>query len=500
MEIMFLLLGLAMSKCSPLYPYTMFFMFRNWLTALSLYIGLYKIGIVRTYNEEDGNNTNKKDLPSSQQATSKTWAASQIWLYHKRLGHPPFGLLKIMFPYLFTKESVESFKCDVCQFLKHYRATFSSILNLLTLFILICKGKLVTLYRGLSGLYRLLMIIFLMKHKSEICQIFVDFFCLVKNQFDKSIKRLHSNNGTEFVNLEFSKFLKDNGVVHELTCVNTPQQNRIAKRKNRHLLEVARALSFQMSIPNVYWGEAILTTTYLINRLPTHILNDISPIKHMLSFFPNTPLMLSLPSRVFGCFAFVHSRNPLRGKLDPRVVKCVFIGYPSNKNKFNPPLQGDNYLEVEPVIESLPSPTQDVIKSLPFPTQDVQVQVQEVTKPTLTPKQGQLFEPKVSIPEPIEDVINDMSSFEERKMCQSFIVSVDAIKTPTSTQEALKDENWTQAMKEEIKTLEKNSTWKIIDKPKDKRVVGYRWIYIVKCKSNGTLERYKARLVAKGYT
>ncbi|RDX90537.1 putative mitochondrial protein, partial [Mucuna pruriens] len=55
-------------------------------------------------------------------------------------------------------------------------------------------------------------------------------------------------------------------------------------------------------------------------------------------------------------------------------------------------------------------------------------------------------------------------------------------------------------MKEEMKALKKNSTWEIVDRPKDKRVVGCRWIYTVKCKSDGTLERYKTRLVAKGYT
>ncbi|RDX79103.1 hypothetical protein CR513_40512, partial [Mucuna pruriens] len=143
-----------------------------------------------------------------------------------------------------------------------------------------------------------------------------------------------------------------------------------------------------MFVPNVYWGEFVLTATYLINKLPTRVLNGISPIKHMLSFFPSSPLMLSLPSRVFVCVAFVHSHNPHRGKLDPKVVKCVFIGYPSNKKGFKcyHPLSrrffvsmdvtfhetqsffGESYLEVEPVIESLP-----------FLTQDVQVQVQEVT-------------------------------------------------------------------------------------------------------------------------
>ncbi|RDX97959.1 hypothetical protein CR513_19193, partial [Mucuna pruriens] len=256
-----------------------------------------------------------------------------------------------------------------------------------------------------------------MKYKYEVCQIFVDFFRLVKNQFNKSIKRLRSDNGIEFVNLEFSKFFKDNGVVHELTCVNTSQQNGVAKRKNRHLLEVARALLFQMSVPNVYWGEAVLTAAYLINRLPTQVLNSISPIKHMLSFFPSSPLMLSLPSRVFGCVAFVHSHNPHHGKLGPKAVKYVFISYPSNKKGFKcyhlpsrrffvsmdvtfhetQSFFGESYLEVELVIESLPFPTQGVQVQVQevTPTQDVQVQ--EVTKPTLVPKQVHMFELDVSI-------------------------------------------------------------------------------------------------------
>ncbi|RDX90369.1 hypothetical protein CR513_27776, partial [Mucuna pruriens] len=77
---------------------------------------------------------------------------------------------------------------------------------------------------------------------------------------------------------------------------------------------------------------------------------------------------------------------------------------------------------------------------------------------------------------------------------QSFIVAIDAIKTPTSVQEALKEENWVQAMKEEMEALEKNSTWEIVNRHKDKRAIGYKWIYTMKCKSDGTLERYKARL------
>ncbi|XP_052729487.1 uncharacterized protein LOC108329231 isoform X9 [Vigna angularis] len=60
----------------------------------------------------------------SQQATSETWANSQIWLHHQRLGHPSFSLIKSLFPHLFTKESVESFNCDICQLSKHHRASY----------------------------------------------------------------------------------------------------------------------------------------------------------------------------------------------------------------------------------------------------------------------------------------------------------------------------------------------------------------------------------------
>ncbi|RDX96626.1 hypothetical protein CR513_20684, partial [Mucuna pruriens] len=74
--------------------------------------------------------------------------------------------------------------------------------------------------------------------------------------------------GTEFISLKFSKFLKDNGMVHELMCVNTPQQNGVVERKNCHPLEVARALLFQMFVPNVYWGEAIDVIDPL--PFPTH--------------------------------------------------------------------------------------------------------------------------------------------------------------------------------------------------------------------------------------
>ncbi|RDY02144.1 hypothetical protein CR513_14444, partial [Mucuna pruriens] len=382
--------------------------------------------------------------------------------------------------------SVESLKCDICQFLKHHRATFSSSNNKsLEPFDLIHSDVWGPASNSISGAKWFVSFIddctrvtwiFLMKQKYKIYQIFVDFFRLVKNQFNKSIKRLQSDNGTEFVNLEFSKFLKDN------------------ERKNRHLLEVARALLFQMYVPKVYWGEAVLTGTYLINRLFTRVLNSISPIKHMLSFFSSSLLMLNLLSCVFGCVAFVHSYNPHRRKLDPRAVKCVFIDYPLNKKGFKcyHPSSRRFFVSMDVTFHETQSffvcpPLQGGV-SIPDNS------IEDVTdNMPITLRKGKQSCVKYLIS---QFVCTDHLSVQH----QSFIVVIDAIKTPTSVQEALKDENWVQVMKEEMEALEKNSTWEIVNRLKDERVIGCRWIYIVKCKSDGTLERYKERLVAEGYT
>ncbi|RDX84088.1 hypothetical protein CR513_34915, partial [Mucuna pruriens] len=220
------------------YPMTFFrshYVIQELTTGRTIRVAKEQGGLYYLQHTKIGDNTNKEELPSNQCATSETWTASQIWLYHKRLGHPLLGLLKTIFLHLFTKESIESFKCDVCQFSKHHHVTFSPSNNTtLEPFDRIHSNVWGPTSNSISGAKWFVLFIddctcvtwiFLMKHKYEVCQIFVNFFRLLKNQFNKSIKRLQSDNGTEFVNLEFSKFLKDNGVVHELMCVNTPQQN-----------------------------------------------------------------------------------------------------------------------------------------------------------------------------------------------------------------------------------------------------------------------------------
>lgn len=116
------------------------------------------------------------------------------------------------------------------------------------------------------------------------------FHDLVKNQFHISIQILKTDNTRHFFNLNINLYLQSLGVVHQISCVDTPQQNETAERKNRHILEVARSLLFQTNIPKKFWGEAVLTTTYLINRLPSCILKFNTLIQSFQKHFPTSKL------------------------------------------------------------------------------------------------------------------------------------------------------------------------------------------------------------------
>ena len=91
--------------------------------------------------------------------------------------------------------------------------------------------------------------IYLISEKSEDKKLFKDFYIMVENQFQRKICILYSNNGSKYLNELLGNFLKEKGIQHQSKCRDTPQQNGIAKRKNKYLLEVACAIMLYMNVP-----------------------------------------------------------------------------------------------------------------------------------------------------------------------------------------------------------------------------------------------------------
>lgn len=100
-----------------------------------------------------------------------------------------------------------------------------------------------------------------------------------------------------------------------------PQQNGIVERKHKQLLEIAQALLFQSNLPKPFWEDAILTVTYLINRLPSSVLEWRTPFEIIYGRKLDYNQL-----KTFGCLCFISNNLPPRDKLDTRSSKCIFLG------------------------------------------------------------------------------------------------------------------------------------------------------------------------------
>ena len=343
-----------------------------------------------------------------------------------------------------------------------------------------------------------------------------------------------------------------------------------------------------MHMPKYLWGEAVLTSCYLINRMSSRMLKYDTPLQTLRKKFLRNRLTTNLPLKVFGCTIYVHIPNQLQNKLEPIAKKCVFIGYASNKKGykcFNPTTRkfhitmDVNFVETIPFFSktslqgkranenqfwhvSKPVPTTFSHDNTPIdgtefvdkenlgkpslPMLEVRnSQVEEETfhnnselrvysrkkfhqtareNPTIlegqssTPSNTQSSGISDSIPIVGNDldipialrkgvrtctrhpIVNFLSYYKLFKKHKAFISKITNQFVPRNVQEAFSHSYWRTTILEEINALKKNETWELVELPKGKKTVGCKWVFTIKCKVDGSIERYEARLVAKGFT
>ena len=260
-------------------------------------------------------------------------------IHHCRMGHVSFDKMYQVFPDVMSGVDKSKLRCDACEFAKHTRSSYvSKGIKSISPFVLIHSDVWTCPVLSVSGMKYFVTFIdchsrmtwvYLLRHKDEVFQCFKTFYALVQTQFNVKIQALRSDNGTEYVNKVMGDFMSDKGILHQTSCPDTPPQNGVAERKNRHLLEVARALMFTMNVPKFLWSEAVMMATFLINRMPSRVTSMKSPCE--LIFTENK---FPVPPKVFGCTCFVRDHRPSINKLDPRAVKCIFIGYSSGQRGY----------------------------------------------------------------------------------------------------------------------------------------------------------------------
>ena len=160
--------------------------------------------------------------------------------------------------------------------------------------------------------------VYTLKTKDEVFQKFVEWKALVEKSTSKRLKVLRSDNAGEYLSSEFRDYLSREGIRHELTIPKTSQQNGVAERMNRTLVESVRSMLIDAHLPHKFWAEALSTAVYLRNRSPTKAVEDKTPYEAWSGDRPNVKHL-----RVFGCIAYAHVPKDERKKPGPVVRKQI---------------------------------------------------------------------------------------------------------------------------------------------------------------------------------
>ena len=307
------------------------------------------------------------------------------------------------------------------------------------------------------------------------------------------LKRLRSDNGTEYTSESFESLMINNQIRHEFSSPYSPHQNGTAERSFRTLFDMARCLIIEANLPKTWWPHALQTSAYIRNRCFNHRLG-ITAYEAVTGKKPDLSSM-----HIFGsiCYAYVLEN----GKLDPRSEEGIFLGYdkyspayivylPKSKTfrKIRCVKFTDKFAQPKPILQSESQQVPSVV-GLPLPdvgplelqdtgdTQNVEVR----RNPPRDRKK----------PKRYDDTVANLSV--------DYCYRCAAI--PRSYKEAISSDEscyWKKAMQKEIDSLRENNTFELVPWPDDQTVISGRWLFAYKLHPHGD-ENHKARYVCKGY-
>ncbi|XP_019225026.1 PREDICTED: uncharacterized protein LOC109206644 [Nicotiana attenuata] len=265
--------------------------------------------------------------------------------------------------------------------------------------------------------------LYLLKLKSDVIVVLKNFIKLVQNQFNRTIKAFRSDNGGEFLNNECNALFQNYGIMHQRTCVYTPQQNGIVERKHRHILEVVRALRFQGGNP----------------------LRDIAFKEKVFPFRNRRQPQYHL---------FLESENPFD------------LPYGAEAPEVHDEEAGDMPYGAEVPAEEVADTSSPFSEVVPM-----------VDKPSMT---DELDNSVVQQVIPTQAIPNYLTYARLKPYYQHYLAEFTSIAEPRTFSEASQDPHWVEAMEAEIQALKENKTWEVVQLPPGKYPIGCKWVFKVK--------------------
>ncbi|GKA52860.1 putative ribonuclease H-like domain-containing protein [Tanacetum coccineum] len=266
--------------------------------------------------------------------------------WHRRLGHVNFkNLNKLVKGNLVRGLPSKIFQndhtCVACQKGKQHKASckaksVSSISQPLQLLHMDLFGP--TSVRSLNHKTYCLVItddfsrfswVFFLRTKDETSGILKDFIRQIENQLNQKVKTIRCDNGTEFKNRDFIEFCGSKGIKREYSNARTPQQNGVAERKNRTLIEAARTMLADSFLPNTFWAEAVSTACYVLNRVLVTKPQNKTPYELITGKIPIISYI-----RPFGCHVTILNTIDHLGKFDGKSDEGFLVGYSLQSKAF----------------------------------------------------------------------------------------------------------------------------------------------------------------------
>ncbi|GJS32716.1 retrovirus-related pol polyprotein from transposon TNT 1-94 [Tanacetum coccineum] len=171
--------------------------------------------------------------------------------------------------------------------------------------------------------------VFFLRTKDETSEILIDFIKEIENLVDKKVKIIRSDNGTEFKNHVMNEFCREKGIKREYSVARTPQQNGVAERKNRTLIEAARTMLADSKLPTTFWAEAVSTACYVQNRVLVVKPHFKTPYELFRGIKPAIGFM-----KPFGCHVTILNTLDKLGKFDGKSDEGFFVGYSLSSKAF----------------------------------------------------------------------------------------------------------------------------------------------------------------------
>jgi hypothetical protein len=392
--------------------------------------------------------------------------------------------------------------------------------------------------------------VYVLKSKSEVLTRFKEWKTLVERQSEHVVKVLRTDNQGEYVSKTFDDFLSKHGIARQNSSPYTPQQNGVAERANRTIVEMTRSMIHAQRLGHEFWAEAVCNAVYVRNWCPTKAVEGKTPEEAWSGRMPHVSHM-----RVFGCEAYAKVPDQMRTKLDAKGVKCLFLGYCEGTKAYRLIcLETKKIIKSSDMVffkdkthlEDCPSgrveeqsavnvdisakSDEDEMKANgnDFSEPDEEHHIEEedaeanipATKSTRSAEATKLDHGKkpATKPPPPSQYGNETmgnSRYPDRarkplgEWWKNHIpplqdkehANMATIGEPRNLREAMESSDaseWELAMQEEYESLIANGTWELTPFPQGRKVVKCKWVFRTKKNAKGMVVRFKARLVAKG--